>query len=189
MLQFEDIASEEKNQEDDNLIHLEEEVLPNAEVNSEVEHPSRDKEARLEEEEMTEAEEESLNERSVPAEVIENQRERERGMEQIFVLPKVKTRIIYRLIDYGTWTKGVVHSKSGKDGRGKAGRHRNCLSVKDEASDKIKWYDFGKDIEEWSLVEEEVEQLLLTINCQDKKSLTLIFIIARTRRKENHQKN
>ena len=37
MLQFEDIASEETNQEGDNLIHLEEEVLPKGEENSEVE--------------------------------------------------------------------------------------------------------------------------------------------------------
>ena len=144
MLQFEDIASEETNQEDDNLIHLENIVLPNAEENGEVEQPSRNEEARLEEEEMTEAEEESLNERSVSAEVIENQRERERGMEQNTVLPKVKTRISYRLIDDGTWRKGVVHSKFGNVGRAKAGRHRNCLNVKDKASDKIKWYDFEK---------------------------------------------
>ena len=40
---FEDIASEETNQEGDNLIHLEEEELPNAEENSDVEQPSSKK--------------------------------------------------------------------------------------------------------------------------------------------------
>ena len=99
-MQFEDIASEETNQEDDNLIHLEEEVLPNAEENNEVEQPSSNEEARVEEEEMTKAEK-SLNGRSVPAEVIKNQSKRERGIEQIFVLPKVKTKISFRLINNG----------------------------------------------------------------------------------------
>ena len=40
-----------------------------------------------------------------------------------------------------------------------------------------------------TFVEEEVEELLLTVNCQDKHSVKLIFIITRTHRKENHQKN
>ena len=86
MPQFEDIASEETNQEGDNLIHLEEEVLPNAEENSEIEQLSSNEGGRLEEVKMAEAEEESLNERSVSAEVIEYQSERERGMEQNIVL-------------------------------------------------------------------------------------------------------
>ena len=146
---FKDTASEETNQENDNLIHLEEEVLPNSEENSEVEQLSSDEEARPEEEEMTEGEEESLNERSLPAEVIEDQSERERGMEQNIVLPKVTTKISYHLIHNCTWRKSVLHSKSDKVARAKAGKHRNCLNVIDEASDKIKWYDFGKDIEEW----------------------------------------
>ena len=70
-------------------------MSPNAEENIEVEQHSSNEEARLEEEEMTEPEEESLNERSVPSEVIENQSERERRMEQDFVLPTVYTRISY----------------------------------------------------------------------------------------------
>ena len=105
-------------------------------------------------------------------------------------MAKVKTRISYRLIHDSTWRKGVVQSKSGNVGRAKAGNHRNCLNLKDEASDKIKWYDFGKDIEEWLPVfEEEVEELMLTVNCQDKNSVTLIFTITHTHGKENHQKN
>ena len=81
-----------------------------------------------------------------------------------------------------TWRKDVAHNKSGKVGREKAGKRRNCLNLKDEASDKIKWYDFRKDVEEWSLVvEEELEELLLTENCQDKNSVTLIFTITRTK--------
>ena len=50
MPQFEDIASEETNQAGDNLICLEEEVLPNAEENSEIEHLSSNEGAGLEEE-------------------------------------------------------------------------------------------------------------------------------------------
>ena len=59
-------------------------------------------------------------------------------MEQNIVLPKVKTRISYCLIDESTWEKGNVHSRAGKVGRAKADRHRNCLNVKDEASGEIK---------------------------------------------------
>ena len=128
LLQFKDIVSEEMNQEDDNLIHLEEEVVANAEENNEAEQSLSNEEVRLEEEEMIAAEEESVNERSVPVEVIENQSERERGMEQNIVLPKVKTRISYGLTNDSTWRKGVVHSRAGTVGRTKAGRHRNCLN-------------------------------------------------------------
>ena len=62
------------------------------------------------------------------------------------MLPKVNTWISYRLIEDSAWRKGIVHSKYDKVGRAKAGRHRNCLNVKDQESDKIEWYDFGKDI-------------------------------------------
>ena len=60
-------------------------MLPSAEENSEVEQLSSTEEAGPEEEEMKESEEESLNGRSVPAEVIESQSEKERGMEQNIV--------------------------------------------------------------------------------------------------------
>ena len=56
MPQFEDITSEETNQ-GDNSIHLEEEVLPNAEENSKIEQLSSNEGAGLEEEEIAEAEE------------------------------------------------------------------------------------------------------------------------------------
>ena len=98
-LQFEDIASEEINQEDNNLINSEEEdVTPNTEENGDLEQPSSNEEVRPGEKAQTEGEEESVTEKSVPTKVIENQSERKRGMEQNNVLPKLKTRISYRLI-------------------------------------------------------------------------------------------
>ena len=81
--------------------------------------------------------------------------------------------------------KGIVHSRAGKVDRTKAGRHRNCLNVKDEAFGEVKWYDFGKHIEEWSPVVEEIEELLLTINCQDKNSVK----IAKEKEIQNWQDN
>ena len=74
------------------MIHSDKEVTQNAEENSEAEQPSSKEEVRLEEVEMTEAEEERVAERSVPAEVIENQSEMERGIKQ-------KIRYLFHLIE------------------------------------------------------------------------------------------
>ena len=71
---------------------------------------------------------------------------------QNVVLPRVESTITFRVRDAIEWRKGVVHSKAGKA----TGKYRNCLNVENKETGEIKWYDFERDISEWSPVAEEV---------------------------------
>ena len=71
-------------------------------------------------------------------------------------MPKLKSRIAYRLIGEDQWRDGTVYSHAGKV-KGKFG---GCLNLEDQQGN-IKLFDFSKDVKEWEPVCEEV---LLTSN-------------------------
>ena len=73
-------------------------------------------------------------------------------------LPKIKTRILYRLKGEDQWQEGTIHSHAGKA----KGKHKNCLNMENKEGE-IQWFDFSKDIEEWEPVCEDV---LLTNNLE-----------------------
>ena len=71
-------------------------------------------------------------------------------------LPKLKSKIVYKLKDEEQWREGTVHSHAGKA----KGKHQNRLNVADERG-AIQWFDFSKDVAEWEPV---CEEILLTSN-------------------------
>ena len=100
-----------------------------------MEQSSSNEEVRPGDEAQTEAEEESVTEKSVPTEVMENQSERERGMEQNNVSPKLKTRISYRLImtvpgEKALHTVELVRlaerKQADRNSRSNPGKRHNC---------------------------------------------------------------
>ena len=85
----------------------------------------------------------------------------EQGREQDVALPKLQTRIRYRLHDDDVWKKGIVYSKAGKVGKNRNGKHTSCLNIMDEVLGNVTWHDFGKDVDEWlPLTEGEGEVLI-----------------------------